>query len=259
MIKCILLIVSIVLQGCLYNTSSGLQKDRLNIAISVAKRNSCAKWLKNYDSNLAVYDMSSMSLKEAVEKLNSCDALLLSGGLDVHPRNYGKNYDTLRCNIDAKRDTLEFQLIKIALDRKMPILGICRGEQILNVALGGSLVVDIPDDIGKKVIHKIKDSVAYHKIKLDNGFLKDLIMQDEGIVNSVHHQSVGKVSDSLKIVARTEDGVVEGYEWKNKFGKQFLLGLQWHPEKLDYQSPFSKPIALEFLRSAKKFKKDNIK
>ena len=135
----------------------------------------------------------------------------------------------------------------------MPILGICRGEQILNVANGGSLFTDIPTDIGKTVSHR-NDSLAYHHVTLAEGsLLYKICGVKEGTANSAHHQCVDKIAGNFVVSANADDGVVEAYELKDLKSYPFMLGVQWHPERLDAKNPLSTPIDDYFIKMALAF------
>ncbi|MCD4772069.1 MAG: gamma-glutamyl-gamma-aminobutyrate hydrolase family protein [Bacteroidales bacterium] len=234
----------------------------LRIAISKAKPieyyGAYSKWIKNIDSTTICIDMYHIPLDSALLLMNDCAGLLITGGSDVHPAWYGQACDTIKCGtIDLKRDTLEFALIKKALEMNMPMVGICRGEQILNVALGGSLIVDIPIDYDTVVVHRCDDPYNYrHAIFVNNNsLLFELSGTSKGLTNSNHHQAVNKLAGDLKISARTADSLVEAVEWKNPDNKAFLIAVQWHPERLHDTNRLSFPIAEGFINSAREFQK----
>jgi putative glutamine amidotransferase len=208
-------------------------------------------WIKSSGRDLEIIDMIDMKPEEAATALEKCDGLVLSGGADVDPAKYGKGYETDRCEMDTRRDSLEFALIKKARKMKLPILGICRGEQILNVAFGGSLVIDIPSDIGSTYHSCPNPDTCFHGITLKKGtILEKLCNLQKGIINTNHHQCVDKLAPHFRVSAKSDDGVIEGYEWKNPKGKPFLLAVQWHPERLERNSPFSQPILKAFIEKA---------
>lgn len=217
-------------------------------------------WLKSLDSTIEIENFYGFSIDSAKKLLKKCDGLLLSGGPDVHPNFYGKpEYDSL-CEIDNYRDTLEFALIKSALDNKMPIMGICRGFQILNVALGGQLYADIPTQLSQSVRHRCenKDS-CLHKINFiafdeNLDFMKNHL--NNIIVNSNHHQGVSYLAEVLQPLAISDDGLIEAFSWKNPKGKSFLLAVQWHPERLSKINPnLSDSLGIRFLKATRNFYK----
>ncbi|NBW84951.1 MAG: gamma-glutamyl-gamma-aminobutyrate hydrolase family protein, partial [Proteobacteria bacterium] len=164
--------------------------------------------------------------------------------------------DSLLCEIDLGRDTLEFYIIEYAIQNQMPILGICRGMQMMNVATGGSLIVDIPSEVKNHLDHQNglpEDS--YHRVMIEkSSLLNSLLESNEEIVNSNHHQSVDKLGKNLVISAKTSDGVVEAIEWKDKENMAWFLGVQWHPERLINKNA-TEPILLEFVKQIELYKK----
>ena len=252
------IIALFILNSC---TENKINKP-LRIAVSKAKPTeyygAYSEWLKNIDSTTICIDMYNISLDSALLLMDDCNGLLVTGGPDVNPAWYGQAGDTIKCGyIDNKRDTLEFALIKKALEMNMPLLGICRGEQILNVALGGSLIVDIPTEYDTLVVHRCDDPQNYrHEIFINkNSLLFELSGISKGSVNSNHHQAINKLAVDLKISARTADSLVEAVEWKNPENKAFLIAIQWHPERLFETNRLSFPIAEKFINSAREFQK----
>ncbi|MBM4175854.1 MAG: gamma-glutamyl-gamma-aminobutyrate hydrolase family protein [Ignavibacteria bacterium] len=184
--------------------------------------------------------------------LLKCSALLLPGGGDVHPNFYGHdNSHGLSKKIDEKRDAFESELFKHAIESKMPVLGICRGMQIVNVFLGGTLSQDIPN-------HRSKDnnssSDLVHNINVEKkSLLFKLTNNKTGNVNSSHHQAVDKVASDLRITSTSSDGIIESLEWKDDSNKSPILLVQWHPERMidREQNYFSKNILEWFINNLK--------
>jgi GMP synthase-like glutamine amidotransferase len=156
----------------------------------------------------------------ARERLWELDGLLLGGGRDVHPHWYGEENRFARLEDDPRRDPWEVALFRVARERGLPVLGICRGVQVINVAAGGTLIQDLdrhssPTKARKPVTHCREDSPAsvYHPIRLSpSSFLFCLYGKEEITVNSRHHQAVGRVAPSLRPVAWAEDGTIEALE-----------------------------------------------
>lgn len=212
-----------------------------------------SKWLKQYDENIEIVDL--YTSENPIELLNECDGLILTGGPDVHPGRFDKPYESDRCSIDEKRDTLEFSLLQKALLDKVPILGICRGQQLINVALGGSLIIDIPTDLNNPVVHQIEEGDAKHRIFLEeDSYLYSISGVDSSLVNSNHHQGIDRLSKEFKPTGFTRDGIIEAYEWKDNSFKSWLLAVQWHPERLDKEHKMSAPLAKEFIKASKDFR-----
>lgn len=232
-------------------------KPDIKVALSKGKGSehydNYANWLNGINPDIEYIDLYHLERAEALKILKDCSGLVLTGGPDIHPDRYGKGYDTARCEIDLKRDTLEFELIKLAKELKIPILAICRGEQILNVAYGGSLIVDIPTDFDTLVQHQCEDaSNCFHQVMIvKNSLLSDLTRLEFGEVNSNHHQGVHKLADIFIASAFSQDGLIEAYELKDKKNKPFLLAVQWHPERLDKSNKLSSAIGEKFLMEVK--------
>jgi putative glutamine amidotransferase len=249
---------------CLLFSGCQTQVDTLPVKIAFSKGSPEASyanyysWIHHFDSTAICQDMFAMPLDSAMEIFKGCSGLLLTGGTDVNPGLYGKAYDTVRCwTIDHHLDSLEIMLIDSAVAWGMPILGICRGHQMLNVALGGSLIVDIPEDFGTTVAHRCVDfPTCIHTVAIDTGsMLYGISGTDSGEVNSAHHQAADQMAPELKAIAFASDGLIESEQWKNPSGKNFLLGVQWHPERLDPANPLSGPIAVRFLEECRKYGK----
>ena len=227
----------------------------LRIAVSKASPN-YINWLKTADPGVETVDLYVLPLAEALATLDRCSGLLLTGGEDVVPGRYGKESESVRCTgSDPRRDTLELALIYKALKLRIPVFGICRGSQILNVALGGSLVVDIPTDIKGHGTHQCEDYLrCFHTdIVIPGTRLARIAKCDSAKVTTNHHQAADLLAPLLKVNARAPDGVAEGIEWKDPSGRSFLLGVQWHPERMPADNPLSGPLATEFLRQASIF------
>ena len=162
--------------------------------------------------------------------LSICDGLIMTGGPDVHPSRYGQKPIPQCGSIQPFRDELEYLLLDKALSRDMPLLAICRGEQILNVYLGGSLYQDLATELPESINHAMEppfESLC-HKVSLVKGQpLQELLQVEELPVNSIHHQAIRRVSPDLVPMAHSMDGVVEAV-WMPS--KRFVWGIQWYPE-----------------------------
>lgn len=170
---------------------------------------------------------------ENIERyISMIDGLLIPGGEDVDPVEYGENPHPRLERTVPKRDEFEIALLKEALKQKKPIMTICRGMQILNVVLGGTLYQDILSQHKDAMPHL--QSAAFfnpwHKVEIEKGSILHGIYGDELRVNSGHHQALKDVSDKLKVVAKAPDGIVEAIE--SNIDGQFIIGLQWHPEMM---------------------------
>ena len=169
------------------------------------------------------------------DALDGCDGLLLTGGEDVDPVLYGASARHPTVKVDRARDDYELALTRAALDREMPILAICRGIQVLNVAAGGTLVQDLPSERPAALAHRAgagPEAIAHDVIVTRGSELERLL--DGTIdatgrigVNSRHHQAIDQLAPGLRVTALAPDGIVEAIE---KPGGAFCLGVQWHPE-----------------------------
>lgn len=162
------------------------------------------------------------------ELLPILDGLLLSGGGDVTPELFGQDCHPKTRQIDRQRDDFELALVREWVSADRPLLAICRGIQVLNVALGGSLIQDIADQVAHPLVHQRSEGEARHLIRLQPASQLASLLGDDGLeVNSYHHQAVQDLAPGLKVVAWAADGVVEGVEMP---GVRFVVGVQWHPE-----------------------------
>jgi putative glutamine amidotransferase len=240
--------------------ATGNLPGQVRVAVSKSSAN-YEVWLRGADPNVVIVNMYGMTVDSALFILSTCHGLLLTGGEDVNPVYYGKLNELSKCEeIDNYRDSLELALINRALLVRMPVFGICRGEQILNVAIGGTLLTDIPTDVGTQVAHRCPPGSkgCLHSVKIDRqSDLYQLTGVENGMVNSYHHQAVDMVAPGMKITALSENGVAEAIERELPLGKSFIMGVQWHPEKADQNPDLSKPLADNFLEQAGKYKQDH--
>lgn len=162
------------------------------------------------------------------------DGFLFSGGDDVDPAFYGEDQQWACGDVCPLRDEFEIKLLRTLLEKypEKPILGICRGEQVLNVALGGSLYQDLHSQFPGCIRHQQQQISPYasHKAMVEPGSrLYDIYGSNEVMVNSFHHQAVKEIGPGLVITAKSTDGVVEGFE---KPDHPYFVAVQWHPERL---------------------------
>lgn len=182
------------------------------------------------------------------------DGLLLTGGGDIDPQRYGARRHPATDDGEPGRDALEIALAQQCLASDLPLLGICRGMQVLNVAAGGSLVQDIPTEVGGDVPHSValpKDAVA-HEVSVAAGTRLSEVLAVDGQprstceVNSRHHQAVRDVPAALTVSATAPDGVIEALE---RPGARFCVAVQWHPENF-WRSGEFRPLFEAFVRAA---------
>ena len=226
-------------------------------ALPVEYYGNYASWLKTSDSSIICIDLYHIPVDSALVLLNGCSGLLISGGPDVFPGKYGQAIDTIKCGtIDLHRDSLEWALIGAAKNMEMPVLGICRGLQIFNIYHDGSLFPDLPTDFDTSVIHRCENKYeCYHDLRVlkQSGLFK-ITQLNKGVINSNHHQGINRLGTGLKAIAHTNDGLIEAIEYEDAENMPFFLGVQWHPERMDIDNPFSLPIATYFLQEAKLFR-----
>jgi putative glutamine amidotransferase len=163
------------------------------------------------------------------EIVDTVDAILLPGGGDIAPVHYGGTAHAENYDVCDERDAFELGLVHAAVARELPLLCICRGLQVLNVALGGDLIAHLPDHVGEEVPHRNPGLKAVpHDVRLDTG---TRVLEVHGVahmaVQSIHHQAVGRLGDDLRATAWSPDGVVEALE-SDRHGS--VLAVQWHPE-----------------------------
>ena len=175
-------------------------------------------------------------LRAVFERLHG---LLISGGGDIAPQFYHKANSGLLWRIDEQRDRTEISLAQWAMSEGLPVMGICRGIQVLNVALGGTLVQDIATMIGTDITHSHvagnSMSRISHTVEIeDTTRLAGIFGAGQLAVNSAHHQAVDDLGETLVVTARAPDGVIEGIESPDH---PFYLGIQWHPEALVEEHP----------------------
>ena len=194
-------------------------------------------------------------IKKQIELI---DGLLIEGGLDVHPSIYGEEPKPELNNTDIQTDNNIMELIKQSKERKIPILGICKGMQILNVAFGGTLYQDLKylglDSNSHRQINENLHDEYKHKIIVEkNTVLSNMFPNMKQLnVNSYHHQAIKDLADGFIIDAKSEDGIIEAMHWNND--NQWIFGIQWHPERnIRFKDEFM-PIFNTFIAKAQKFK-----
>jgi putative glutamine amidotransferase len=219
------------------------------------------RWLRG-DEPIEIIKLSAGDWN--VEDLKTCDALVLAGGRDLHPKFY-KNKDTDYPNtpgdFDEKRDEFEITAFKQAQERGIPVLGICRGMQLVNCILDGTLKQDMGEALNK--IHRVEATDdKTHVVNIEsNTMISEIAGAKQLVVNSAHHQAVEKLGEGLKVNCRADDGTIEGFEWADRSGKPFLLCVQWHPERMfKFQlmdSPLSKNIRNKLIEEIRTKKQIN--
>lgn len=186
---------------------------------------------------------------DVMQMLSICNGLMLTGGPDVNPRLYGEEPLPECGGIQTCRDELEFRLLAHALGAGMPVMGVCRGSQILNVFCGGTLYQDLSTQLLGSINHAMDPpfEVPCHRVELlEGGPLNELLNERVLPVNSIHHQAVKDVAPGFVPMARSLDGVVEGI-WMP--GRHFVWGVQWHPEWIWDVDPRQRLIVERFVEA----------
>jgi len=160
--------------------------------------------------------------------LDQLQGLVLSGGSDLDAGLYGERQHPETLGVIAHRDRSELELLAAALDRDLPVLGICRGMQLLNVQRGGSLHQHLPEIVDGSLHKAAPGTFALHRVAIDPGSRLEALLGPAVEVHSCHHQAPDRIGDGLAVTARSPDGVVEGVELG---GARFCIGVLWHPEE----------------------------
>ena len=161
------------------------------------------------------------------EMLAAVDGLIFSGGSDLDPALYGQEAHPETRDIVAARDEAELALLRGALERDVPVLAICRGSQVLNVALGGDLVQHLPEVVGDEKHKHTPGTFADHEVELEAGTRLEELLGSRVPVKSHHHQGYGRIGAGLTVAAHADDGTIEAVEARSR---RFAVGVLWHPE-----------------------------
>jgi putative glutamine amidotransferase len=170
------------------------------------------------------------------EILDALDGLIFSGGNDMEPDHYGAEAHPTTAGTNPARDRGELALLQAALARDLPVLAICRGFEVLNVARGGDLVQHLPDVVGHEEHRAVVGEFSEHPVRVDPS---SRIGEVSGVVKSHHHQALGRIGDGLREVAWAEDGTVEAVEDPEK---PYLVGVLWHPQAGEDQRLFEQLV-----------------
>jgi putative glutamine amidotransferase len=201
------------------------------------------------------------TLRSIYERL---DGILIPGGVDMDPASYGEEILPETGRLDPARDKVELQLVRWAWEDGMPVLGLCRGAQVINVARGGSLWQDIPTQWrdpsgGETLVHDCYPTKGFarthhaHEVALADGTRLHAAMPRPSVpVNSMHHQSVKRVGEGLVVSAVAPDGVVEAVEGAAR-DERFMVGVQWHPEVFEVHDPYTRHLFRDFMGAAQGF------
>ncbi len=192
-----------------------------------------------------------------IDELPRCDGIILTGGGDIHPKFYGREeMIDLMDDPNEARDEFEFAVVQQALQHEIPMLGVCRGMQVFNVAMGGSMIPDV-QKAGYNDHSKGPGGHRTHSITVEpETILHSVVGSDRAEINTSHHQAVDRIGHSLRVSARSEDGLIDCMEWENPDKQPFILLVQWHPERMpDTNSPAAMGLLEKFMQQFVETKK----
>ena len=184
--------------------------------------------------------------------VETCDGVLFSGGCDIEPSVYGEETKETCGTIQKNRDALEFAFFKKAFEKKKPIMAICRGIQVINVALGGTLYQDIPTEIPSEIPHRQSEprNLPSHEVKiLSDTPLMELVGKEKMTANSFHHQAIKALGKGLEVMALADDGIIEAVFYS---GENYIRAYQWHPERLCTISDDNRTLFDDFISACKR-------
>jgi putative glutamine amidotransferase len=213
-------------------------------------------WLKGNDE-IEVVTLSAQ--ENNAEQIASCDALVLSGGVDIFPAFYGgiDDYPGKPDQWKKDRDIFEIAAFESAVEEQIPILGICRGLQLINIIHKGTLQQHLQNET--LIQSHIGNPDKQHAVNIvEESLLHRLVDTERSDTNSAHHQAIDKLGEGLMINCQADDGTIEGIEWKDKSNRPFMLAVQWHPERMFRMqlenSPLSGTLRTNFLDEIRKSK-----
>jgi putative glutamine amidotransferase len=202
-----------------------------------------------------LFDDDLPTLRQIYERL---DGLLIPGGVDLDPRQYGEAILPACGNLDPSRDRVELQLVKWAIEDGKPVFGLCRGLQIINVALGGTLWQDLATQRPELAKHDYFPTAGYarqhlaHPVALEPASKLAALLDGPRtvMVNSMHHQGIRQLGDGLQVSATAPDGLIEAIELP---GEAFVIGVQWHPEVFEMSDPHTRHLFGGFIAAATRY------
>ena len=233
---------------------------KMKIGISFSTSNFANYWDWFLDKEIRKeYELVELSfLKNNMKDISCCDGFVLTGGTDIEPSSYQGStpYDFMPEEFQGERDRFEEQIYRHAQQFKKPVLGICRGMQLVNVLEGGKLIQDL--SAANEVHRKISEDKEHSVHVETKSLLGEIVGKESGKINSAHHQAVdpGALGKNIMISAHAggKNAVVEAIEFRNKQDRPFMICVQWHPERMKKKdsNPFSKNIKARFLAEIRK-------
>ena len=232
--------------GC--NNYSSKESIKKTIILSKESLN-YVKWIERED----IIVLNAYAIDNTDSILELADGIILTGGEDINPLQYNDTINIKLCGpINYIRDTLERKLFDYAFNHKIPLVGICRGMQMINVASGGTLYGDIPTEIGNKVIHRNKGEVMHEiVVSSENPYCTNLIFpldKETFLVNSWHHQGLKDVAPNIHVIARSYDGLPEAVIMDTA-KHPFMIAVQFHPERLGLDNVIHKQMRSSFFNA----------
>ena len=205
----------------------------------------------NYDLHILTGIQTNKDSSRAIIK--NVDGVIFAGGEDFDPALYGSSAYDLVESYSTDQDRSDLELLGLAIEENKPVLGICRGMQLINIYYGGSLYEDLPIQFGRNVSHREgKDNFTYHMVNFNENSSLYSKLNDESSrgVNSMHHEGIRDLANGLIASARSDDGLIEAIE--NPYYKNFMMGVQWHPEYNEGEiDPLTKIIFDDFTKALK--------
>lgn len=227
-----------------FNIFKCQKRPQTTIILSKSSQN-YINWMT--DKNVIILDAYTIKNTDSILKL--ADGIILTGGEDINPLEYNDTINIAVCgDINYNRDTLERKLFDFAFRNNLPLIGVCRGMQMMNVASGGTLYGDIPSQVGTTVIHRNNGEVMHEIALVDTCSLIFPASIDTFMVNSWHHQALKMTPNHLKVVARSFDGLPEAIVMDTS-AHPFMIAVQFHPERLGKNNGIHQTIRKSFFRA----------
>jgi putative glutamine amidotransferase len=209
----------------------------MNIGITYtgnqAKQQFYVEWILQHDADIHIITL--YPEKNNIDDLAQCQGVVLSGGVDIHPEyfNADLSYANAPDTFEKARDDFEFNVFEKAKNT-IPVLGICRGLQLVNVAQGGTLIQDLDNlNTFHRALDSLKEDKTHEVVVSPHTLLHHISSEEKGNVTSAHHQAIDVLGEGLMINAVShDDNIIEGIEWEDKTNKPFMLCVQWHPERM---------------------------
>ena len=222
------------------------KQETKTIILSKASEN-YVKWIEK--EHIIILDAYTIKNTDSILKL--ADGIILTGGEDINPLQYNDTTNIKVCgDINYQRDTLERKLFDFAMEHKIPLIGVCRGMQMMNVASGGTLYGDIPTEIGTEVIHRNNGEVNHEIVLVDTCSFIFPLETDTIMVNSWHHQGLKIMPNHLRVIARSFDGLPEAVVM-DKSHHPFMIAVQFHPERLGKENEIHTTMKNSFHKAIK--------